>query len=143
MEPKEKPITPQELIFLQGIVQGNTMLASFNNAFKDTNKVNWTTNSKSVECSNMIRTPRLSAKLAEMKDEYEKTIFMSLEYKRAELRGIYEDISFPIKERLNAMKLDAQLAQQLNQKIELGGGMKVEHSVDPRISEAVDKLFGN
>lgn len=134
-------ITIQEMKFCNGILNGLTQRESYKQAWPD-RAASWKIESIDTEASLLLRIPKISRVLAYKKEELEKQMFMSTEYKRAELRAIWEDINNPLKDRLKAMELDAKLASQLNQKIELAGNLGLTHSVAPEISDALDNLFG-
>lgn len=140
MSEKEKDeITVEEIKFCINLINGMTQRVAFYDAFPK--KKDWKVESVDVEASRLLRKPRVSEYLAQKRQELEDQMFMSIQYKRAELRNIWEDQNNSLKDRLNAMKLDAQLASQLNQNIKLDGNVKMEHGISPEVSEALDKLF--
>jgi hypothetical protein len=137
----DEDLTVQEIAFVQNIINGMSNIDSFRAAYKGTPKEKWTYNSVATEGTKYLKKQKIQNKLIQLRKEYEKNYFMSLEFKRAELRVICEDNDNSLKDRLAAMKLDAQLGQHLQQKIEIAGGLEVQHIINPAILDAMEQLF--
>lgn len=134
-------LTHQEITFCDCIVAGMSRRDAYKKAYPG--RAHWSTTTLDPEISKLYNNPRTTQLLAQKQDEYDKIHFMSKEYKRAELKSVWEDTNNSLKDRLNALKLDAQLSGHLAPtKVEQTGNMNLNHSVAPEISTALDKIFG-
>lgn len=140
MKNQERDITLEEIKFLDGVIGGKRQYVAFREAFPE-RASKMTDASLRVKACELMKAPHIREEYNVRRKELEEKLFMTADYKRAELKAIWEDMNNSLKDRLAAMKLDAQLAQQLNQKIELAGGVNLTHAITPDVTEALDKLF--
>lgn len=137
---KETLLTAEELKFCELVAGGHTRREAYKQAYP--RRAHWSNTTLDPAASKLYNEPRILQVIAHKTEEFAKIHFMSKEYKRAELKSVWEDTNNSLKDRLAALKLDAALAGDLAPtKIENSGSMNVNHSVDATIADALDKLF--
>lgn len=137
---KENILTTEELIFCEYVASGHTRREAYKKAYPK--RANWKETSLDPEISRLYKEQKILNCISIKSDEFAKIHFMGKNYKRAELKAVWEDSSLSMKDRLRALDMDAKLAgDYAPTKVENSGAMNLNHSVDHTISEALDSLF--
>jgi len=137
---KENILTTEELIFCEYVASGHTRREAYKKAYPK--RANWKDTSLDPEISRLYKEQKILNCISIKSDEFAKIHFMGKNYKRAELKAVWEDSSLSMKDRLRALDMDAKLAgDYAPTKVENSGAMNLNHSVDHTISEALDSLF--
>lgn len=138
---KENLLTAEELIFCEYVASGHSRREAYKKAYP--RRAHWKDTTLDPEVSRLYKEPRILSCIASKADDFAKSHFMGKEYKRAELKAVWEDSSLSMKDRLKALDMDAKLAgDYAPTKVENSGAMNLNHSIDSSINEALDKVFG-